>query len=385
MAAAAWADLKQMLHTCGMLNDAVMPNNVATMFAAMHNINSADDLAVFEPKDAVNMVKLWNQDPNNVNMKLGMGVQKKVQAWIFWAANRRRCNLPVDSASWNQNELNAATHALAVYESTKGQKVPSELEPGSVETGMDWYTWDEKFENYLAAHIGSATVPLDYVVRRDQALGWDPATDARNDHERRKYQMALAGPEFTEDDKAVYLKLKGFCLDTPAWEWIREYDGQMSGRNAMIALRLHYGGEGEVNKRIGVARATLSTTIYRNEFAYSFEKFATRMKTAFTVLEKHGEPYAETAKVKMLHDRIQVPGYNLIQIAKSQLLDQHGTSFSAAVSYMSRKVAEIFPEAFDQVFKICRYTGCVYGFACLCDWEKLCVTQRGFDLPFPIG
>jgi hypothetical protein len=66
------------------------------------------------------------------------------------------------------------------------------------------------------------------------------------------------------------------------------------------------------------------------------------------VLEKHGEPYAEMAKVKMLHDRIQVPGNNLIQIAKSQLLDQHGTGFSAAVSYMSRKVAEIFPEAFDQ-------------------------------------
>jgi hypothetical protein len=93
--------------------------------------------------------------------------------------------------------------------------------------------------------------------------------------------MALVGPEFTEDDKAVYLKLKGFCLDTPAWEWIREYDGQMSGRSAMNALRLHYEGEGEVNKRIGVARATLSTTVYRNEFAYSFEKFATRMKTVF--------------------------------------------------------------------------------------------------------
>jgi hypothetical protein len=29
---------------------------------------------------------------------------------------------------------------------------------------------------------------------------------------------------------------------------------------------------------------------------------------AFTVLEKHGEPYAETAKVKMLHDWIQVLG-----------------------------------------------------------------------------
>jgi hypothetical protein len=63
MAAAAWADLKQMLHTCGMLNDVVVPNNVATRFAAMYNITSADDLAVFEPKDVENMIKLWNQDP----------------------------------------------------------------------------------------------------------------------------------------------------------------------------------------------------------------------------------------------------------------------------------------------------------------------------------
>jgi hypothetical protein len=88
MAAAAWADLKQMLHTCGMLNNVVVPNNVATRFAAMHNITSADDLAVFEPKDVENMIKLWNQDASNANMKLGMGIQKKVQAWIFWAANR---------------------------------------------------------------------------------------------------------------------------------------------------------------------------------------------------------------------------------------------------------------------------------------------------------
>jgi hypothetical protein len=60
--------------------------SLATRFAAMHNINSVDDLAVFEQKDIENMIKLWNQYANNVKMKLGMGIQKKVQAWIFWAA-----------------------------------------------------------------------------------------------------------------------------------------------------------------------------------------------------------------------------------------------------------------------------------------------------------
>jgi hypothetical protein len=82
--------------------------------------------------------------------------------------------------------------------------------------------------------------------------------------------MVLAGPGYEEDDKAVYLKLKGFCLDTPAWEWIFKYDSQMTRRNAMIALWSHY-------KQIGVAHAKLSTSVYQNKFAYSFEKFATRL------------------------------------------------------------------------------------------------------------
>jgi hypothetical protein len=82
-------------------------------------------------------------------------------------------------------------------------------------------------------------------------------------------------------------------------------------------------------------------------YTYLFERFATRMKTAFTVLEKHGEPYAETAKVRMLCDRIQMEGNQRIQITKSQVMDAHANNFSEAVAYMTRKIAEIFPEAFD--------------------------------------
>jgi hypothetical protein len=48
-----------------------------------------------------------------------------------------------------QNELISATHELTVYEKTKGQKVPTELELGNVETGMDWYTWDENLRTTL--------------------------------------------------------------------------------------------------------------------------------------------------------------------------------------------------------------------------------------------
>jgi hypothetical protein len=91
----------------------------------------------------------------------------------------------------------------------------------------------------------------------------------------------------------------------------------------------------------------LSNTNYWNEYTYTFEQFATRMKTAFTMLEKHSEPYAETAKVRMLCDQIEMEGNQCIQIAKLQVMDVHANNVSNAVAYMMRKVAEIFPEAFD--------------------------------------
>jgi hypothetical protein len=335
-----------MLALCGMPNGANAPNNVAQRFALMHNITGVNELYAIEPKDVAGMMKLWNQEPQNA--KIGMGIQKKVCAWVFWAAERRRRNLPVDMATWGAaGTMAEAMQAMAISESVKTREVPSELIPGKVETELGWYVWDEKFENYLAAQIGTANTPLDYVIRRDKPVGWDPVVDATNAHEERRYQVALAGPEFNQDDKAVYLKLKGFCLDTPAWEWIREFDRQMSGRNAMIALRMHYEGEGEVSKRIGVAHATLDSSLYRNEFTFSFERFSTRMKMAFTVLEKHGEPYAEMTKVKMLNDRIQIPNNGQIQIAKSNMMDMHPNNFNDAVGYMAKKVTEIFPDAFD--------------------------------------
>jgi hypothetical protein len=76
-----------------------------------------------------------------------------------------------------------SSRSMGIHDIQKTQAVPSELEPGKVETKLNWYTWDEKFENYLAAHIGSTTVPLDYVVRRDKDDNWDQEVDAMTKHE----------------------------------------------------------------------------------------------------------------------------------------------------------------------------------------------------------
>jgi hypothetical protein len=64
-------------------------------------------------------------------------------------------------------------------------------------------------------------------------------------------------------------------------------------------------------------------------------------KTAFTVLEKHSEPYAETAKVRMFFDCVQMDSSQQMQIAKSQVMDTYANNFTGAVAYLAWKVAEI--------------------------------------------
>jgi hypothetical protein len=84
--------LRNILALCRMPNTNNAPNNVAAWFVLMHDISDVNDLAVFQTKDVANMIKLWNQDVANNNWKLGMGIQKKVEVLIWWAANQHRCN-----------------------------------------------------------------------------------------------------------------------------------------------------------------------------------------------------------------------------------------------------------------------------------------------------
>jgi hypothetical protein len=91
--------LWNILALCGMPNANNAPHNVAAQFVLMHNImdvNDVNDLAVFQTKDVLSMIKLWNQDAANNNTKLRMGVQKKVEALIWWSANQHCRNLAID-------------------------------------------------------------------------------------------------------------------------------------------------------------------------------------------------------------------------------------------------------------------------------------------------
>ncbi len=117
--------------------------------------------------------------------------------------------------------------------------------------------------------------------------------------------MALRGPRFLEDNKKVWMLLKGMMIKSDGWTWCSEHDTSSNGRAAITNLRAHYDGPGESLKRIKLATAQLEKAHYRAEHIYSFEKFISDIKQADRVLDDNGRPRYEAEKVENLLAKIQ--------------------------------------------------------------------------------
>ena len=112
------------------------------------------------------------------------------------------------------------------------------------------------------------------------------------------YNAQLTGTMFKRDSKHVYQILKELTNGTQAEDWMKE---KSCGRIAMIALQNQYDGTAEGERRMDVAKASLTKLFYRNESTFSFEKYVTKHLTIFNILEKYEIPI----KVDHLLNKIQ--------------------------------------------------------------------------------
>ncbi len=161
------------------------------------------------------------------------------------------------------------------------------------------------------------------------------------------YQVSLEGPAFLEDSAKIWRKMKKLLLGTPAWEWIQHLDLRENGRLGFQTLRAHYEGKDIVDKRVVIAKSIIGTgpngAFYKNEQTFSFEKYATRLRQAYTTLAICRQPFAEATMVRRLYDGILITNNTQMELAKAYILDHCNDDFNKAVSYMSSKVNLAFP------------------------------------------
>ena len=105
----------------------------------------------------------------------------------------------------------------------------------------------------------------------------------------------------TRDSRQVIDILKELTLGTDDETWIK---GIKCGRKAMQELQAHYYGTSEGARRKQVNRADLKKIFYNNETTFIFEKYFTKLKDIFNVLEKYGVPLYEEQMFKHILDQI---------------------------------------------------------------------------------
>jgi hypothetical protein len=200
----------------------------------------------------------------------------------------------------------------------------------------DFETHETTFINLLAQTYGAQGENLEYIVR-------DAITPAEfvNDAKWRMYQLPLTGKAYSMDNKSVYHLLKSFLINTSGWTWIEPYDTIENGHRAFLAWTSHYNGQGELLKRMAMAKARIKSLFYKNECSLSFEKVMEILSKSFSTLDKDPDKrYSEHQKVEKLLQCIQMPDME-VMAQKSVIGSQYANDFSGACNFFSAQVSRL--------------------------------------------
>jgi hypothetical protein len=196
--------------------------------------------------------------------------------------------------------------------------------------------------NKLNATMGAAKVPLAYIVRAEIDLR---AHEFEDDKEERMYQMPLSRENFKCDNKLVYNMLKSACIKTDVWTWIQDHDKSLNGRKAWLALVGHYDGTGELNKRLERAKEEISRLHYKDEKAFPFERFVTKLKENFFILCKDkDEALTGKQQVDVMMKGIKSTDASIVA-AKTNVYKDYRSDFAAATNFLSGLISNIHSAA----------------------------------------
>jgi len=212
----------EFLPVCGIQNTGPVNARQSTELITSQGLTSVEDFRHLSRDDEGKLVKSFN-DSTPTSGRIGFIAMKGLQALAYWVTDRMRRNLSVEPADWDTDALQDAKIQGDIAEERKSNPSTPKRIP-KISSGLEWYTWNEQWENYLSSIRGVGDVPLSYVIRRDKPAGWDPETDAANEEEKLIYQVPLTGPEFEADNKTVWNKLLELTQGEPAYEWIRQFE-----------------------------------------------------------------------------------------------------------------------------------------------------------------
>ena len=295
------------------------------------NTNGWENLTDFEGYTTSN-IENWVKDIAKVAVNRG-GVLfasvriRRLCALNYWI-NRRilRGVIPLEA----EFDEDALTSALADYPIEDMRRSGADLVTKPEMFDYDkWVNWQDSVITYLKGKKNvTRNIPLYYIIRPL------PPPDEPSEEDEIIYNANHTGAAYSTDNKTVHQTLTELTNGTDADQWIKQYRRSQDGRAAWIALCNHYDGPAEGDKRVAIARHDLKILHYRNESSFSFEKYSTRLKSAFTTLATYNQSKSEREKVEILLDQISTNDARLIT-SIGICRDQHARTYEDACTYLS--------------------------------------------------
>ena len=181
-------------------------------------------------------------------------------AWYVTDCVRRGVQVDVDEYKGNPDEYKDCAEVDYLEGEQDGVTVSK---PEKFEY-KNWIEWEESVYTYFESVKNSNNIPLVYVIRKD-LNGVAPS----GRKEEIIYHASRNGYLFSQDNKKVGDIIRELCLGTEAEAWLNNHKG---GMECMDALRLHYDGPDEAERRMTSAKAKLDRLFYKAEATFPFEK-----------------------------------------------------------------------------------------------------------------
>jgi Reverse transcriptase (RNA-dependent DNA polymerase) len=285
------------------------------------------------------IAKSLNKGQFAVWPKLGDLQMRNLLALARWVQSRYLMGLDMDPFLFTPAQcliqMEEADGEAQMQKDKKDVPAPAKFE------GDKWVDWHEAIVNYFSQRLGYASVPLVYVIRRDDQ---PPEVTEATELSRKIYHAPLVGVNFTKDSREVAFALKAATLNTPGWQFIKDLDLTQDGRQMMNRLRQHYEGPHFRGMRIAEAEKILEKTYYENENRLTFEKFTIKLTSAYNTLRNYNA--APTAEMQVLHlcrsIRCTAPAVQTaVYLARTQPLTRN--NFQEAVAAIGETIYTTFP------------------------------------------
>jgi hypothetical protein len=133
-------------------------------------------------------------------------------------------------------------------------------------------------------------------------------------------------------------------MGTKGYTWIAAFKRSQDGQATWLALNAHYDGGGNRENIVSQAEAILCTIMYKNELAFLFENFSSKLLQVYRDLAKYERPKTPYQQVQELLDKIKINEAR-VEVAKAHVRQNFREDVNGAVEFLGTEFADMYPEA----------------------------------------